>query len=54
MQLSVRKASVNDGMDVYRLLQQLPRDENGFTNSPVREYQTHRKHWHICFEQHEK
>ena len=33
MQLSLRKASPDDGADVYRFLQLLPADENGFINS---------------------
>lgn len=33
MQLLVRKAAENDGMDIYQLLQQLPYNENGFINS---------------------
>lgn len=33
MQLTIRKASVYDGADVFQLLQQLPPDENGFINS---------------------
>lgn len=31
--LTVRKAAVDDGMDIYRFLQELPADENGFINS---------------------
>ena len=33
MQLTVRKVSPDDGSDIYRFLQQLPYDENGFVNS---------------------
>ena len=33
MQLTVRKVSPDDGSDIYRFLQQLPYDENGFINS---------------------
>ena len=33
MQLTIRKASVYDGADIFQLLQQLPPDENGFINS---------------------
>ena len=33
MALYLRKASVEDGEDVYRLLQALPAEENGFVNT---------------------
>lgn len=35
MVLTIKKATVNDGMDIYRFLQELPADENGFINSTV-------------------
>ena len=31
--LELRKLSVNDGMDVYQMLQDIPLDENGFQNN---------------------
>ena len=31
--LTAQKAAVDDGMDIYRFLQELPVDENGFINS---------------------
>ena len=33
MQLSLKKAAMDDGMDIYQFLQQLPTEENGFVNS---------------------
>ncbi len=32
MAYDLRKLSINDGMDVYEMLQQIPLDENGFIN----------------------
>ena len=31
--LRIQKASIYDGIDIYRFLQELPADENGFINS---------------------
>ena len=33
MSLSIRKARMNDGRDIYDMLQEMPADENGFVNS---------------------
>lgn len=33
MGLKIQKLSIDDGADIYRLLQELPSDENGFINS---------------------
>lgn len=33
MSIEIRKLSVNDGRDVYDMLQEIPSDENGFVNS---------------------
>lgn len=33
MCLEIRKLSVNDGRDLYEMLQELPAEENGFINS---------------------
>lgn len=33
MGIEIRELSVNDGMDVYEMLQKLPANENGFINS---------------------
>ena len=33
MGLEIRKLTVNDGRDIYDMLQELPADENGFINS---------------------
>lgn len=33
MVIELRKLSVDDGMDIYNLLQQVPQDENGFINN---------------------
>lgn len=35
VQFELRKLSINDGMDVYEMLQEMPADENGFIN-PVK------------------
>ena len=35
MCLEIRKLSIDDGRDIYEMLQELPADENGFIN-PVR------------------
>lgn len=32
MSLELRKLSIDDGMDIYEMLQELPADENGFVN----------------------
>ena len=31
--IELRKLSVNDGADIYEMLQEIPREENGFMNS---------------------
>lgn len=33
MCLEIRKLSIDDGRDIYEMLQELPADENGFINS---------------------
>ena len=33
MGLEIRKLSIDDGQDIYEMLQELPADENGFINS---------------------
>lgn len=33
MSIEIRKLSVDDGRDIYEMLQKLPSDENGFVNS---------------------
>lgn len=33
MSLSIRKARIGDGRDIYDMLQEMPADENGFVNS---------------------
>lgn len=33
MCFEIRKLSINDGQDIYEMLQELPADENGFINS---------------------
>jgi len=33
MDYELRKLSINDGIDVYDMLQEIPKDENGFINS---------------------
>jgi len=33
MNYELRKLSINDGSDVYEMLQEIPKDENGFQNS---------------------
>ena len=44
MALYLRKASVEDGEDVYRLLQTLPAEENGFVNTAAgKSYEEYRQ-----------
>lgn len=33
MNLELRKLSINDGIDVYQMLQEIPKEENGITNA---------------------
>jgi len=33
MAVELRKLSIDDGMDIYNMLQEIPKDENGFLNS---------------------
>ena len=33
MCLEIRKLSIDDGLDIYEMLQELPAEENGFINS---------------------
>ncbi len=33
MGLEIRKLTIDDGHDIYEMLQELPADENGFINS---------------------
>lgn len=33
MCLEIRKLSIDDGLDLYEMLQELPAEENGFINS---------------------
>lgn len=32
MNFELRKLTINDGMDIYAMLQEIPKDENGFIN----------------------
>lgn len=33
MNFELKKLTINDGMDIYEMLQEIPKDENGFINS---------------------
>lgn len=33
MNFELRKLTINDSMDIYGMLQEIPKDENGFINS---------------------
>ena len=55
MDLSIRKLRIDDGRDIYEMLQELPADENGFIN-PVNgktfdAYQAWLKRFAMCAEQ---
>lgn len=33
MNIELKKLTINDGMDIYEMLQEIPKDENGFINT---------------------
>ncbi|MBP3567922.1 MAG: GNAT family N-acetyltransferase [Lachnospiraceae bacterium] len=45
MNLEIRKLSVNDGIEFYEMLQEMPADENGFTNSVAGKSYEEYKEW---------
>lgn len=47
MNFELRKLTINDGMDIYDMLQEIPKDENGFINSVIGKSLEEYKEWLI-------
>lgn len=48
MNFELKKLTINDGMDIYVMLQEIPKDDNGFINSVNGKTFEEYKKWLIC------